>query len=217
MINLTTSLSPSRGRSKEETKTMKKRVTALLLAVLLISLLTVPASAAETSWLWPVESCTSITPGRDYNGSEHNGIDIPGVYGAEIRASKSGTVDTVYSGCNNHNAYSAGGQTCTSVGCTPNVNTFNGICNDGYGNGVIINHGDGTYSQYAHMSSTTVTVGQQVTQGDVIGYIGNSGALPVHIFIFHWRRRNTRSTITALPSSAMSTQPAHLLSLTHRR
>ena len=155
---------------------MKKRVTALLLAVLLISLLTVPASAAETSWLWPVESCTSITPGRDYNGSEHNGIDIPGVYGAEIRASKSGTVDTVYSGCNNHNAYSAGGQTCTSVGCTPNVNTFNGICNDGYGNGVIINHGDGTYSQYAHMSSTTVTVGQQVTQGDVIGYIGNSGA-----------------------------------------
>ena len=95
---------------------MKKRVTALLLAVLLISLLTVPASAAETSWLWPVESCTSITPGRDYNGSEHNGIDIPGAYGAAIRASKSGTVDTVYSGCINHNAYSAGGQTCTSVG-----------------------------------------------------------------------------------------------------
>ena len=155
---------------------MKKRVTALLLAVLLISLLTVPASAAETSWLWPVESCTSITPGRDYNGSEHNGIDIPGAYGAAIRASKSGTVDTVYSGCINHNAYSAGGRTCTSVGCTPNVNTYSGICNDGYGNGVIINHGDGTYSQYAHMSSTTVTVGQQVTQGDVIGYIGNSGA-----------------------------------------
>ena len=155
---------------------MKKRAIAFLLAVLLITLLTVSAAAAEASWLWPVESCTSITPGRDYNGTEHNGIDIPGAYGAAIRASKSGTVDTVYSGCKNHNAYSAGGQTCTSVGCTPNVNTYNGICNDGYGNGVIINHGDGTYSQYAHMSSTAVTAGQQIAQGDVIGYIGNSGA-----------------------------------------
>ncbi len=44
-----------------------------------------------------------------------------------------------------------------------------------YGNCIIIQH-EGNYSTlYGHLSSYNVSVGQQVSQGDVIGYMGNTG------------------------------------------
>ena len=45
----------------------------------------------------------------------------------------------------------------------------------GYGNHVIINHGYGYKTLYAHMSKYTVKKGQKVKRGDVIGYVGNTG------------------------------------------
>jgi len=47
----------------------------------------------------------------------------------------------------------------------------------GYGNYVIIDHGDGTYSLYAHMYANSITVfaGDFVEQGQVIGKMGTSG------------------------------------------
>ncbi|MEI6191141.1 MAG: peptidoglycan DD-metalloendopeptidase family protein [bacterium] len=47
--------------------------------------------------------------------------------------------------------------------------------NGGYGNYVIIQHSNNTQTIYAHMSSTIVRVGQTVSQGQLIGYSGNSG------------------------------------------
>ena len=47
--------------------------------------------------------------------------------------------------------------------------------NSSYGNYVMINHGNGTASLYAHMSSLAVKAGETVTQGQVIGYCGSSG------------------------------------------
>ncbi len=44
-----------------------------------------------------------------------------------------------------------------------------------YGNYVVLNHGDGTSSLYAHMSSRGVKVGQVVSQGAVVGYVGSTG------------------------------------------
>ncbi|MCI5928126.1 MAG: peptidoglycan DD-metalloendopeptidase family protein [Pseudoflavonifractor capillosus] len=44
-----------------------------------------------------------------------------------------------------------------------------------YGNYVVISHGDGTTSLYAHMSSRAVSAGDVVSQGDVIGYVGSTG------------------------------------------
>lgn len=44
-----------------------------------------------------------------------------------------------------------------------------------YGNYVVLNHGDGTSSLYAHMSSRAVSVGQVVSQGAVLGYVGSTG------------------------------------------
>jgi LysM repeat protein len=47
--------------------------------------------------------------------------------------------------------------------------------NGGYGNYVVIKHDNGTQTLYAHNSSNTVISGQRVNQGEVIGYIGNTG------------------------------------------
>ncbi|MFI1258947.1 peptidoglycan DD-metalloendopeptidase family protein [Streptomyces netropsis] len=46
---------------------------------------------------------------------------------------------------------------------------------DAYGNQVVIQHGDGQYSQYAHMSSLSVSSGQQVGGGQQIGISGATG------------------------------------------
>ncbi|MBQ7115503.1 MAG: peptidoglycan DD-metalloendopeptidase family protein [Clostridia bacterium] len=89
---------------------------------------------------------------RTLNGvtRQHNGIDIcrwAGTHGAQIVAVKEGTVETaVYSG-------------------------YGG----GYGLYVVIDHGEGVKTYYAHMSSVHVSVGDYVTQGTVIGLAGNTG------------------------------------------
>lgn len=45
----------------------------------------------------------------------------------------------------------------------------------GYGNYTVIDHGGGMMTAYAHQSSFAVSVGQTVTQGQVIGYVGSTG------------------------------------------
>lgn|GEM_PF-220164 len=48
-------------------------------------------------------------------------------------------------------------------------------CGGGYGNHVIIDHGNGLQTLYGHMTYPTVKVGDHVTQGEVIGKMGRSG------------------------------------------
>lgn len=84
--------------------------------------------------------------GFDYSYStNHLGIDIAGKEGEPIYAADSGVV--VYAGWNNW----------------------------GYGNVVVINHGNGWQTLYAHLSSYNVSCGQSVNQTDLIGTIGNTG------------------------------------------
>ena len=47
--------------------------------------------------------------------------------------------------------------------------------NGGYGRFISIDHGSGMSTAYGHMSALAVTVGQQVSRGQVIGYVGSSG------------------------------------------
>lgn len=47
--------------------------------------------------------------------------------------------------------------------------------NEAYGNCVTVNHGDGFSSMYAHMTNYVVSSGAYVKQGDLLGYVGDSG------------------------------------------
>lgn len=47
--------------------------------------------------------------------------------------------------------------------------------NGGYGSYVVISHPNGMQTLYAHMNSVAATVGQTVSQGTVIGYMGSTG------------------------------------------
>ncbi len=51
---------------------------------------------------------------------------------------------------------------------------FSGV-KSGYGNVVILNHGNGVQTLYAHNDTLKVSVGQQVSQGQVISTVGNTG------------------------------------------
>ncbi len=72
------------------------------------------------------------------------------------------------------------GQDFTAPTGTPIYATGNGIVEtasfvDGYGNCVVINHGFGYKTVYAHQSKLNVKVGQSVKRGMLIGYVGNTG------------------------------------------
>ena len=132
------------------------------------------STAASENWLWPVPTVKKLTYDRHFK-SGHGGIDIPGK-NQKVLATKSGKVAIVYLGCNNW-SHQGGSVTCQQLGiCHPNHSgTYCGMCNDGFGRGVVINHLDGTFSKYAHMSTVNVTLGQEVHQGDVIGTTGAYG------------------------------------------
>ena len=60
--------------------------------------------------------------------------------------------------------------------------TYSGWNNGGYGNMVVIDHGNGLSTRYAHMCQVACSVGQKVNQFDVIGYAGNTGdSFGVHV------------------------------------
>ena len=45
----------------------------------------------------------------------------------------------------------------------------------GYGNVVVVDHGNGYMTLYAHCSSLAVTKGQTVARGQTVGYVGSTG------------------------------------------
>lgn len=94
---------------------------------------------------------------------KHYGIDISGYAGDErpnIIAAKDGTVFKVNNEC-------------------PNNGSYNDMCGGGgAGNYIVIEHSDGSYTKYFHLTkdSLTVSVGDNVEQGQVIAKMGTSGS-----------------------------------------
>lgn len=77
----------------------------------------------------------------------YNGVDIGAKVGTPIVASASGSV----------------------------IISRQGGWNGGYGNYIVIEHSNGTQTLYAHNSENVVGIGEYVTQGQVIGYVGATG------------------------------------------
>ena len=150
---------------------MKNVVKALCMCLILVVLSTQALAASD--YVWPTDSPHSLS--RNYAKHSYKAIDISVSAGAPVYASRSGKVYAAYTGCRNWNGLTAG--TCKDRGlCNPNCGYFsNGYCNNGFGNGVIIQHDDGTYAHYAHFSEVYVKRGDSVSQGQKIGTAGNYG------------------------------------------
>ena len=100
---------------------------------------------------WPCPSSSRITSQYGYRilfgvRDFHTGIDIGASTGSNIVAAESGTVILANYGWNG-----------------------------GYGNYIIINHGNGITTRYAHASKLYVTAGQTVSKGEVIAAVGTTG------------------------------------------
>lgn len=115
---------------------------------------------SSAGFTWPCPGFYTISSGYESRwGTFHGALDIAGGNdGAAVVASRGGTVVVAVSGCPHNYGKSS------SCGC-----------GGGYGNYVVIQH-DGTYSTlYGHMASLTVSVGDTVSQGQTIGYVGSTG------------------------------------------
>ena len=97
-------------------------------------------------FIWPVPNYKYCS--RWYS-SGHKGVDICAAAGTPIYATASGTVAKA-----GYNKAGAG---------------------TGYGYSVVVNHGGGYTSVYAHCLSLAVHAGQSVKQGQLIGYVGSTG------------------------------------------
>ena len=99
--------------------------------------------------MWPVDGKISSPFGKWRGKHKHEGIDIPMPAGTPIRAAKNGVVAR-----------------------TGNNSTMGFR---GYGNFVMLDHGGGVRTFYAHCSSVAVQQGQRIMQGQIIGYVGSTG------------------------------------------
>jgi murein DD-endopeptidase MepM/ murein hydrolase activator NlpD len=105
-----------------------------------------PIRKGSGNFIWPVNGPISSGFGMRW-GRLHAGVDIVAGTGTPIRAAGSGVV--------------AFTQPEASSG--------------GYGNYTCINHGGGISTCYAHQSQFGTSAGARVSQGQVIGYVGNTG------------------------------------------
>ena len=115
-----------------------------------------------SGFAWPTPGFVSRSSEwfEDREVYNHGGIDIAGagIMGTPVVAAADGTVVATNSSCT-HNwgkSYSCG-------------------CGGGYGNYVMISHAGGKMTVYGHLTSLTVSSGQTVSRGQVVGYVGSTG------------------------------------------
>ena len=103
------------------------------------------AAKVSESFAWPVKGAVSSYFGSTKDMAKNKGIDIEAPVGTCVKASRSGKV------------------------------TFVSDHMKGYGKTVIIDHLDGFETVYAHNTENLVTAGQNVTQGQTVARVGDTG------------------------------------------
>ena len=104
-------------------------------------------AAGRGRFVWPLRGDTISDFGPKGTGQRNDGVNIRAAAGTPVRAAAAGEV--VY----------AGNQV------------------PGFGNLVLVKHADGWVTAYAHLSSTEVKMRQQVSQGDTLGEVGQTGGV----------------------------------------
>lgn len=104
---------------------------------------------------WPLDNVfvtqqfgRTSSSGRLYKSGTHDGIDLRASIGTPVRAALSGTIYEV-----NHGS----ARNCQ------------------YGKWIIVKHGNGLATLYAHLSEINVAKGQSVSSGSIVGYSGDTG------------------------------------------
>lgn len=77
--------------------------------------------------------------------------------------------------CRMHNGIDISAPHGTPVGAAGSGTVISAGSQGGYGGTVIINHGDGFATLYAHLSSISVSTGQKVNRGTIVGTVGSTG------------------------------------------
>ena len=117
---------------------------------------------STSGYIWPVPGFFNLTSlwDEDRGSSNHGALDIAsaGIDGANVVAAHSGTVIFAENNCiHNWGKYESCG------------------CGGGYGNYVMLDHGDGYSTVYAHMSSIVVSIGDTIEAGQLLGFVGSTG------------------------------------------
>ena len=135
--------------------------------------------ALNGKMLWPVDG--KVTSGFGPRGKRrHAGVDIPMPLNTPIRAAKSGVVAR------------------TGDNSTPGFR--------GYGNFVLMDHGGGVKTLYAHCSKVGVSEGMKIMQGQIVGYVGRTGrATTEHL---HFEVRINDKPVNPIPYLADHPQMA---------
>jgi len=102
--------------------------------------------ATAADYLWPIDGGGFMRPyGEPRRNHRHAGVDIRGTRGQQILATRDGVV------------------------------AFSGRTAGGYGTMVVLDHGGGVQSLYAHAQTVLVQTGEKVTRGEPIALVGRTG------------------------------------------
>ncbi|WP_299956579.1 M23 family metallopeptidase [uncultured Modestobacter sp.] len=132
---------------------------------------------AAGSWIRPTAGTVTSGYGSRW-GTLHAGVDIAGPHNTPVYAAADGTVLRAE---------------CTSDYCDRDGS----LSLAGYGNLVELDHGGGLATRYAHLSAFTVTAGQRVSAGALLGFQGSTGnSTAVHL---HFEVRQDGAPVDPVP------------------
>lgn len=108
-------------------------------------------SGGSKDYLWPLAGYTRISSPFGYRNCPYHGQELHG--GCDVPAPSGTPIRAAKSGVVVISTYGSS-----------------------YGNYVVIAHGDGSRTMYAHQSQRAVSAGETVSQGQTIGYVGTTGS-----------------------------------------
>ncbi|MGG7569442.1 M23 family metallopeptidase [Streptomyces sirii] len=140
----------AKAQAAKAAEAAKAKQAAIKLAAVKAAKAEQAAAKKANAWVQPLDKYTlGSTFGLAGNmwSNSHSGQDFVASSGTPVKAAHGGTV--VKAGLNSDGA--------------------------AYGNAIVIKHDNGTYTQYAHLSSVQVQVGQNVSADHQIGLVGSTG------------------------------------------